>query len=268
MRNHSTPSLLPSKFALACSIVAAITLSQNSFAHFQQLIPDRDYLDGEHRQALNFELKFTHPMTQGPLMNMTKPKALKVFHNASTTDLLASLIEHSEDNQKFWTFEYNLTDIGDHVFYVEPQPYWEPEEQKMIVHHTKVIVDGFGGFNDWDQLIGAPVEIEPLTRPYSLWVGNAFTGIVKKNGIAQPFAEVEVEWKNDGSVQANTDSYTTQVIKADANGTFSYVMPRAGWWGFAALLDADEPVMSPEGKEVAVELGGLIWINAKDMQEK
>jgi cobalt/nickel transport protein len=32
--------------------------------------------------------------------------------------------------------------------------------------------------------------------------------------------------------------YVTQVVKADKNGVFSYAMPRAGWWGAAALEDA------------------------------
>jgi hypothetical protein len=30
----------------------------------------------------------------------------------------------------------------------------------------------------------------------------------------------------------------TQVVKADANGVFTYGVPFAGWWGFAALNTA------------------------------
>jgi cobalt/nickel transport protein len=47
------------------------------------------------------------------------------------------------------------------------------------------------------------------------------------------------------------------VIKADANGVFSYVMPKAGWWGFAALLEGDDTMKNPEGEEVGVELGAI-----------
>jgi len=39
------------------------------------------------------------------------------------------------------------------------------------------------------------------------------------------------------------------------------VMPISGWWGFAALLDDDKPLKNPEGKEVPVELGGLMWVH-------
>ena len=56
------------------------------------------------------------------------------------------------------------------------------------------------------------------------------------------------------------------MIKADANGVFSYTMPKAGWWGFAALVDGDEPMKSPGGETVDVELGGLIWVKTVDMR--
>jgi len=241
------------------------TMALPASAHFLELIPDRDVLNSDNQQALNFSLRFTHPMDQGPIMDLVRPKALSVSTLNTKTDLLSSLQLDGTVDSKQYTFEYQVTEPADLVFYVEPEPYWEPSEGKMIIHYTKVIVDGYSVLNGWDQLVGAPVEIEPLTRPYSLLVGNAFQGIVKKHGKAVPFATVEVEWRNDGSVTESRTSYITQVIKADANGTFSYVMPRAGWWGFAALLDADYQLPSPNSEQAPVELGGLIWINAKDL---
>ena len=47
---------------------------------------------------------------------------------------------------------------------------------------------------------------------------------------------------------------------------FAYAMPRAGWWAFAALVDGDEPMKNPDGEEVPVELGGLIWVKTVDMK--
>jgi cobalt/nickel transport protein len=137
----------------------------------------------------------------------------------------------------------------------------------MIVHYTKVVVDAFGAEEGWDSMVGFPVEIEPLVRPYGLWTGNIFRGVVKKNGKPVPFAEIEVEYRNsDNKVAIPADSYITQVIKADANGAFSYAMPRAGWWAFAALLEGDEQMKNPEGKMVGVEQGALIWVRVIDMK--
>ena len=82
-----------------------------------------------------------------------------------------------------------------------------------------------------------------------------------------PFAEIEVEFINTDGVEAPNDAFITQVIKADANGTFSYAMPRAGWWGFAALVEGDTQMVSPEGDEVPVEEGALIWVKTIDMNK-
>lgn len=98
----------------------------------------------------------------------------------------------------------------------------------MIIHYTKVVVDYLGAEEGWDQMVGFPVEIEPLVRPYGLWAGNTFRGIVKRNGQPVPFATVEVEYFNQGrQVAIPNDAFSTQVIKADAAGVFSYTMPRA-----------------------------------------
>jgi cobalt/nickel transport protein len=256
---------------LALSTIIAIIFSEPSFSHFQEIIPDRDFTDNANQQPVRFDIQFTHPMSLGPVMNMQKPRNLKVKNNHKTFNLLPLLKEIKGDTKddlsiSKWTMEYSLTAPGSHIFYIEPSPYWEENENKMIIHYSKVIIDGYGEMQGWDSLVGLPVEIEPLTRPYSLWVGNAFQGVVKKNGKAVPFAEIEVEWRNDGSLKNVADSYVTQVIKSDVNGTFSYVMPHAGWWGFAALLEADYQLTSPDNREVDVELGGLIWVNAKKMK--
>ena len=156
---------------------------------------------------------------------------------------------------------------GAAVFFVEPQPYWEQAEKKWITHLAKVVVDGYASGEGWDKLAGLPVEIEPLTRPTGLWTGNLFRGIVRVKGKPAPFAEIEVEWANDGSVKAPNEAFITQKIKADQNGVFAYAMPRAGWWGFAALIDGPE-AKGPDGKPAKTEIGGLIWVKATDMSRR
>ena len=161
-----------------------------------------------------------------------------------------------------------MPEPGAAVFFVEPQPYWEPAENKHIIHYAKVIVDSFASGEGWDALVGLPVEIQPLTRPTGIWTGNLFSGVVLKRGKPVPFAEVEVEFINDGGMKPPNDAFVTQVIKADANGTFHYAVPRAGWWGFAALTEGEAPREAPGGQMAPVEEGGLIWIKATDMPGK
>jgi cobalt/nickel transport protein len=251
----------------AIAVLLAAVLALPAWAHFQVLLPACDVVGPQDGRTLDLEILFTHPMEQGPVMEMGPPKQFGVLAAGAKKDLLASLEARKLDGKTAYTATVKLSRPGDHVFYLEPAPYYEPAERKMIIHYTKVVVDFLGGQRAWDQMVGFPVEIEPLVRPFGLWTGNTFRGIVRRNGEPVPFAEIEVEYYNaDGQVSPPNEAFVTQMIKADAGGVFSYTMPRAGWWGFAALVDGDEKVQSPAGEMVDVELGGLMWVKTVDME--
>jgi cobalt/nickel transport protein len=204
---------------------------------------------------------------EGHAMDMAKPAKFEVLAAGKSRDLLEMLEPMQYGGHPAFAADYTIKRPGDHVFWVEPAPYWEPAEGLMIVHYTKVIVNAMGLEEGWDAELGLPTEIIPLVRPYGLWTGNVFRGIVKKDGAPVPYAEVEVEYFNeDGTIKPPADPFITQVIKADADGVFSYAMPRAGWWGFAALNEADEKMKNPEGEDVGVEIGAVMWVHTRDME--
>ncbi|MDD4269299.1 MAG: DUF4198 domain-containing protein [Pirellulales bacterium] len=247
-------------------LLLVVSVSATAWGHFQVLIPSRDVVAATDGRSVELEMIFTHPMEGGPPMPMGRPRQFGVLAGGEKRDLLDTLAAGQIDGKTVYACSARLLRPGDHVFYLEPAPYWEPGEKKMIIHYTKVVVDFLGAQTGWDAMVGLPVEIEPLVRPYGLWTGNTFRGIVRRGGKPVPFATVEVEYLNaDGEVKIPNEALVTQVIKADANGVFAYSMPRAGWWGFAALIDGDEPMTAPTGEEVDVELGGLIWVRTVDM---
>ena len=248
---------------LTVAAASLLSLALPAAAHFQEITPSADVLPEGGAVSLN--LVFTHPVDGGPVMAMERPVRAGVLAGGTVTDLLPALAEKPVDGVMAWTLTHDLAEPGAAIFFVEPQPYWEPAEGKFIIHYAKVVVDSYASGEGWNDLVGLPVEIRPLTRPTGIWTGNLFSGVVLKDGAPVPFAEVEVEFINDGTVAPPNDAFVTQVITADANGTFSYAMPRAGWWGFAALIEADETMTSPEGEAVPVEAGALIWVKATDM---
>lgn len=252
-----------SRTGLAALALGAWLPGAAALAHFQEILPSTDAFGGEGEVAL--DLTFTHPMDRGPVMDMARPVRFGVLTEAGEVDLLETLTEAPRDGKRGWTASYVPAEPGAYTFFVEPEPYWEPGEDKWIIHYSKVVVDAYDWGSNWDRLVGLPVEIEPLVRPYGIWTGNLFSGVVRAGGAPVPFAEVEVEWVNDGSVTPPGDAFVTQVIKADGQGVFHYAMPRAGWWGFAALVEADGTRPDPDGAEKPVELGGLIWVRAVDM---
>jgi cobalt/nickel transport protein len=247
--------------ALAGSLIA--TAAQ---AHFQELIPSADIVSGTTAKTIALDMVFTHAFERGPVMDMGTPVQFGVLAGGRKQDLKASLTPHPVAGKNAYQANFTPGAPGDYVFYIEPAAYWEPAEKKMIVHYAKVVVDAFGAERGWDAMIGLPVEIEPLVRPFGLWTGNIFRGVVRRDGKPVPFADVEVEWRNDGTLKAPADAFITQVIKADGQGVFAYAMPRAGWWGFAALTQGEEPIKSPTGEMVPVEQGALMWVKTVDMK--
>lgn len=236
-----------------------------SWAHFVVIIPSDDIVSKEDKKDITLQIKFMHPF-EGHYMNMEMPKAFGVMVDGNKQDLLQTLKKNVVKGFTTWEASYKIKKPGDYVFFVEPAPYWEPAEESFIIHYTKVIVNALGLEKGWDSEVGLNTEIVPLTRPYGLWAGNVFQGIVKVDGKPVPYAEVEVEYYNEGGkVKAPDEPYITQVVKSDANGVFTYAMPKAGWWGFAALNTADFK-LKHEGKEYPVEIGAVLWVKTREMK--
>lgn len=244
-------------------IIACFLAAIPAAAHFQVLVPSTDSVQSAEAREVSFDIRFTHPMARGPVMAMEVPARFGVLVGGQTRDLSASLTAREVAGKAAYSATYTLGEPGAHVFFLEPSPYYEAGERAYIVHYTKVVVDGFNAWSGWDAMVGFPVEIRPLTRPYGLWAGNVFQGVVLKDGAPVPFAHVEVERLNDdAAMPIPAGVFETQVIKADAAGVFTYAMPMAGWWGFAALVDGDTTMTTPEGDEASVELGAVMWVHA------
>jgi len=228
-------------------------------AHFAMIIPsDSMVMQGDNRKV-DLTLSFSHPF-EGQGMELVKPKTFSVWANGNTSNLFDKLQKTTVMDHTAWNAEYRVKRPGVYMFYMEPRAYWEPAEVCFIIHYTKTVVTAFGDDDRWDTEIGLKTEIVPLAKPFGLYSGNIFQGIVKLDGNKVPYAEVEVEYYNaDGKAQAPTDYMITQTIKADANGVFSYAAPAAGWWGFAALNTADYQ-LKQDGQDKDVEIGAVIWV--------
>ena len=251
-----------------------------SFAHFQTIYtPDAAMTRGG---KIPLSLVFTHPFEAGHTMDMGTPERFFVVSSRGENppkkkDLLNTL------NPITWTsltnsgkaFETTYSARGgDHVFCLIPEPYWEAEEGFYIKQNTKVIVNVGGEPGAWMEPVGVPTEIVPLAKPYDRWTGNVFQGKVLFNGKPVSGAEVEIEYMNhkplqnekrfarEAEVTAPQDAFVLQTIFADENGVFTFGIPRAGWWGFAAL-DLD-PEYTYKGKKCSRD--AVIWIKSVDMK--
>ena len=252
-----------------CMMMALFfTLTGQAFGHFGMLIPSDNMIMQGDKRSVNLQLSFSHPMEMIG-MELVKPKAFNLVISGDKHDLLDELKPTRVMDRSAWNLDYQIKRPGIYVFYMEPQPFWEPAEDVFIIHYTKTVVTAFGDDEGWDKEIGLKTEIVPLSKPFGLYAGNVFQAIIKLKGKPVPFAEVEVEYYNkEKNAHAPTDYMVTQTIKADQNGVFTYATPKAGWWGFAALNEADFKLKTKSGEEKGVELGAVLWVHFEKWQTK
>ena len=146
-------------------MVTALSLwAGPALAHFGMAIPSNDVVLDKAKATVGITLSFSHPM-EGKGMDMAKPKQFGVMEGDKKTDLLASLKPAKVMDHAAWQGEYAFKRPGVGIFYVVPEPYWEPAEDKFIEHITKVLVPAFGEEEGWDAPVGLAAEIVPLSRP-------------------------------------------------------------------------------------------------------
>ena len=263
-------------FHLCLGVAALLALTAApGLAHFQMIYTPESAL--EKGGNLPMTAIFTHPFEAGHTMDMGTPQEFFVVHKGEKTDLMETLkpiMWTSLGNVgKGYETSYRLKSMGDYIFALAPAVYFEESEGAYMQQFTKIVVNLAGLPTDWDSMVGLPAEILPLAKPYGLWTGNVFSGVVYSDGNPVPFAEVEVEYLNhqpnqeknafeaEAALEAPQDCFVTQTIKADANGTFVYALPKAGWWGFAAL--GVGPKTEHKGKELSQD--AVIWVQVRDM---
>ena len=268
------------KAVVLLALLTALAFTAPAMAHFQMVYtPEAALVKGG---KIPLALVFTHPFSAGHTMDMGKPEQFFVVRSRGEnepkkTDLLESLKPMKwtslTNSGAAWETSYSARG-GDHVFCLIPEPYWEEGEGFYIKQNTKVIINVGGEPGAWAEPVGLPTEIVPLAKPYDRWVGNVFQGRVLFNGKPVSGAEIEIEFLNhepdldkkafakEAKATAPQDAFVLQTIFADDNGVFTFGIPKAGWWGFAALgLDPD---YTYKGKKCSRD--AVIWIKAVDMK--
>jgi len=252
-----------------------LSLSINASAHFQ-LIYNPEMLQPK-SGMLALKMPFTHPGSNGHVMTMEKPEEFYVVKKGEKIDLMEKLTEitwtSAENTNKAWEAKVKQRGMGDYIYIMQPQPYYEESEDIYIQQLTKSIINVGGLPTDWDAPLGLKAEILPLQAPYGVYAGGTFSGIVLSEGKPVPGAEIEVEYinylpdmeknafDNEGQYEYPNDFYQAISIRADNEGKFTFGVPKAGIWGFAAL--GVGPDTEHEGKELSQD--AVLWIQAREL---
>ena len=260
---------LISAAAAACIIVGATPVS----AHFQLVYTPE--VNIEKPADLPFKLIFWHPMENGHAMDMGEPIDFYYVHKGKTVDLedsLKPITFHGASNEsKAFESDVDIKRNGDYIFVLTPAPYYEKGEDIFIQQITKSFVNKGGIPTGWNEPVGLPTEIVPLNKPTNVIAGSTFSGVLLSDGKPVPGAEIEVEYlAAEPDMEANKAGAATAspmpggalVAMTDDRGVFTFGVPKAGFWGFAAL--GSGPEKEHDGKELSQD--AVIWVRAYDLK--
>lgn len=244
------------RLLLSLAVFATLIAGTPAVAHFGMILPSTDTVVEKKDADLDLTLSFSHPAEKKG-RRMEAPRAFFVSGPRGMEDLLGLLKEKAVMGAPGFAAAYTVKRPGVYAFGLDPAPYFEPAEDKFILHQVKTVVAAFGEEDGWEKPLGLRAEIVPLTRPFANYAGNVFQGRVLFEGKPVAGAVVEVE-SLGGAEKAPNEYFVTQTVLTDKDGVFTCAVPWAGWWGFAALMDAPE-TLDHEGAQKPVELGAVLW---------
>lgn len=260
------------KTLFALSLTAASLVVSTAQAHFQLLYAEKSQVEpGD----VPVKLLFWHPFENGHVMDMGKPLEFYAVHRGEKIDLMDRLKEStftgSENTAKAYDATVPVKRAGDYVLVVKPAPYLEESEDIYIQQITKSYLNNAELPTDWAEPQGLQTEILPLNKPTNIIAGSTFTGRVLSEGKPAAGVEIEIEFMAaEPDMQANKPKQPVAgpmpggsvVAKSDENGYFTFGIPKAGYWGFAALGSGPEKQF--EGKELSQD--AVIWVRAYDVK--
>ena len=266
-------------------IVAITILASGLFAnHFQiSYTPSTTLNSG---RTIKMVHAMIHPYSDRKVMDMGKQhkgedkflpvEEFYVVHKGVKTDLIKTLepieFRGKKRSGKAYKSKHKLKKMGDHLFVMVPAPYYSTLEGIYLQQITKTIVNIAGKPTDWDRELGLKAEIIPLSKPYGIWSGSSFSGMVKAQGIPVPFAKIEIEYLNSdidmknlkmgkAKTNAKNQNFKTIEIKANERGEFTFHLPKQGWWGFKATHVG----LKKDYKEKELSIDAIIWVQVKDI---
>lgn len=258
-------------FATIATLITLLSASDAS-AHFQLLYTPQ--INVQKAGDLPLKLLFWHPMENGHVMKMEKPEEFFSVYDGQKTDLMPTLRPMTFSGLTNANTGYDasakLKRNGDYALVVKPVPYFEESEDIFIQQITKVVLNKGGVPKDWHQPLGIETEIVPLIKPYGTVVGSTFSGIVLSEGKPAANIEIEVEYMTAEPDMALNKPVTdnslsvpggTITLLSDQNGQFTFGIPKAGYWGFAAL--GSGPAKEYKGKELSQD--AVLWIKAHEL---
>lgn len=249
------------------SAAALLALGGVVWAHYPMLLTERAMVGPGEEVVI--ELTNGHPFWNDRY-EIERPERVGVFPPERRFVNLAEKLEEvpaSEDAPRRWRLRFTPNKPGDYVFSIHGGLFFEPPQRK-VMDYSKLVLHvkhETGAQVGWRRVVGDPLEIVPLTRPYAIPVGSVFRGKVLSDGQPQPEVVVEAETYAPGKLRHEggyLPNYRLGVLTDDA-GVFAVTLPKAGWWLIAAATDGGP---GEQGASQVVARRAALWVYVGDTE--
>lgn len=262
------------------------------------LLPDRPVVDDPEKNSVDIVVGAVEPST-GQGIPIERPQAFTALHSTGEeterSDHLSVLGEINAFGARAWRTSITLPRPGAYHFMVQSKCGWVPEQDKFIQYFATVQIPAYGSSEGWDKPAGLSFEIVPLSRPFGLCTGMAFTGQAIFDGkplpgvvidaarldpalspdirepedpnappAEQPPAKEKARKPEKQPTPRPISAFgDVQQVKTDSQGIFTFVCPLPGWWAFTASMAGDS-LQDPEGKQKPLEIKTIFWVYLND----
>lgn len=280
------------KLLTATGLVAL--LATPAFADLGLVLPDRPLADDLEKTTLRLLVGSIDPDT-GTGVAIERPQVLTALrYNGEAIDRsehLSVIDEAVAFGARAWTTTILLPYPGVYQFIMQSKACWIPTEDKFVQYIAKVQVPAYDSPEGWDKPDNVSFEIMPLSRPFGMCTGMSFSGQALFDGKPVPGALIDVArldpsikpnisdpvnpnapaQEEDTSQKARKPAPTPQLIstfgtygssqqlRADSQGVFSFACPLPGWWAFSTSMPSDT-LLDPAGKQKPLEIKTTFWV--------
>ncbi len=252
-----------------CSVAAGV-----AFGHFHTFWPDSPNGYARLGQEVTWQYFWGHPYER-IVFDAPEPDVYAVTPEGERVEVEPVPTPRKDPAtgkaRKTFTFTYTPDALGDSWLVLEAPAIFIEEEGGAVKDYVKQCVHVMAE-KGWDRPVGLPVEVLPLTRPYGLEEGFAFSGQVLADGEPLPNATVEIEKLNSFHVTDDmlpTDQFgmedvpmITRVARTDPDGCITYTLDEPGWWMISASVE--QGTYPVEDKEYPLTVRGGLWVHVED----
>jgi len=241
-----------------------------ALAHYQVYCPQFEGCYAKPGEKVTWQYFWGHPYDM--LIDDAQPPKFFIFtpdkkkENLEPQEITLKDPASGQDRQAF-TVDYTSPGLGDYYLCLTSPPYFIPEEKVFWQDYVKeplhVVLE-----KGWDQSVGLPVEILPITRPYGWPAGSVFRGQALAKNRPLTRATVEIEKFNGFFVPRDqlpkdrlgeeNSPLISRVTKTDRMGYFTCTLDSPGWWIISVSAPGGKKVH--ERKTYPLEMRGALWI--------